>query len=203
NKRVINRLDNLNLLTKDSILAHCVHINDEEANIIGKSGAVIVLNPTSNMNNAVGTFSYSRFKDNQIPLLVGTDGLGSNIAASWQNLFYVGKQSMNDPNGISLDDIKNHIIKSYEYFNRLSGYKLGQIKVGFDADFLLLDYNTPTPINSSNIFGHIFYGLFDRLTPHSVFINGKRKIDNYSVTFEKKDYSNVSENLWKRIEVSL
>ncbi|MCK5763370.1 MAG: amidohydrolase family protein [Clostridiales bacterium] len=202
-KRVVNRLDKFNLLTKDSILAHCVHIDDEEANIIGKTGSVIVLNPTSNMNNAVGTFSYKRFRDNKIQLLVGTDGLGSNIAASWQNLLYVGKQSMKDPNGIGIDEIKNHILLSYEYFNRLSGYKLGQIKTGFNADFLLLDYDPPTPINSDNIFGHVFYGLFGNFTPHSVFIDGERKIDNYSVTFKKKDYSNVAEKLWKRIEESL
>ncbi|MEA3423332.1 MAG: amidohydrolase family protein [Bacillota bacterium] len=202
-ERVINRLDKLNLLTKDSILAHCVHIDDEEADIIGKTGSVIALNPTSNMNNAVGTFNYKRFKDNEIQLLVGTDGLGSNIAASWQNLFYVGKQSMNDPNGIGLDEIRNHILMSYKYFNRLSGYKLGQIESGFSADFLLLDYDPPTPINPDNIFGHVFYGLFDKFTPHSVFIDGERKIDNYSATFQKKDYSNVAEKIWKRIEESL
>lgn len=202
NKKVVPRLNDFGILTKDSILAHCVHIDEEEAAIIGENACKIALNPASNMNNAVGTFNYKRFKDHNIQLLVGTDGLGANIASAWQNLYYVGKQSMQDPNGISLDELKETIIASYEYYNRMSGVNLGQIKEGFNADFMLLDYDPPTPMNADNIFGHVFYGIFDNLRPHSVYIDGIAKLENYTLAFEKKNYIKISKKLWKRIEGS-
>lgn len=200
NKRVVQRLDDYNLLKENSILAHCVHINDEEAKLIAKNNCKIALNPTSNLNNAVGFFNYKLFRDNNIQLLIGTDGLGVNIAREWQNLFYVGKNSLNEPNGISLDQIKDYIKSSYEYFNDMAKVKTGQLSKGYSSDFLLIDYNSPTPITNDNIFAHIFYGIFENLKPHSVIINGQFMINNYETTFKQKNYHNVVKKLWKRIE---
>lgn len=41
NKTIVKRLDDFNLLNENSILSHCVHINDDEANIIEKENAML------------------------------------------------------------------------------------------------------------------------------------------------------------------
>ena len=200
---VIERYKKYNLLNPNSILAHCVHINDAEAEIIGKSGAYIALNPTSNMNNAVGTFNINLFKKHQIPLLIGTDGLGTNIAKEWTNLYYVGKAGLKDPVGIGLDEIRKYIVGSYEFFSKLMDVKIGKIQKGYEADLLLVDYHHPTPIDSSNAFGHLFFGLFDNFKPSWVFVKGKTLIRDYvSIFNEAEIYSNAREaaiKLWQRL----
>ncbi len=197
---VVRRLKQHGLLRKDSILAHCVNVDFEEAKLIGENQCLIALNPSSNMNNAVGTFPYSLFKDNNIQLLVGTDGLGSNIARAWQNLFYVGKQSMGQPDGISLGDILDLIQNSYEYFTRMSGRKVGRIHPGYASDFVLMEYINPTPMNSDNIFGHTFYGLFSQFHPESVYIGGTAQVENYRLTQPVNTDIQQVQKLWTRIE---
>ncbi len=201
--RVVERFAIHGLLNPDSILAHCVHIDDHEAKTVKENKAVIALNPTSNMNNAVGGFNIELFRKYTIPILVGTDGLGSNIAKEWSYLLYAGKQYIDDANGITLDEIRAHIIRSYDYFGRQMGIKIGKIKKGYVADLLLVDYTNPTPMNKSNAFGHVFYGLFDSFKPSHVFVKGKELVSEYKSKFDEKELykkaKEASQSLWKRI----
>lgn len=199
-RSVVKRLKQHGLLRKDSILAHCVNIDSEEARLIGEYECKIALNPTSNMNNAVGTFPYSLFREHDIQLLVGTDGLGSNIARAWQNLFYVGKQSLGEPDGISLGEILNLIKNSYEYFTRMSTRKVGRITPGYASDFVLLEYINPTPMNSDNIFGHTFYGLFSHFHPESVYVGGTAQVKNYRLLQPANTDIQQVQKLWTRIQ---
>jgi hypothetical protein len=68
---------------------------------------------------------------------------------------------------------------------------------------ILIPYDAPTPINEDNIFAHVFYGLFDRFRPHSVFVSGVKKIENYKVLGRTPDGEETVENLWNRIRGEL
>lgn len=200
---VVERLEKFGLLNEDSILAHCVNINDREGDLIGRRKCAVVLNPTSNMNNAVGIFDYNLLTRNNIKILIGTDGLGVNIMREWQNLYYIGKQSTGNPSGIALDDIRNHIVDSYRYFNRISGARIGRIKSGYDADFLVFDYNPPTPMNRDNAFGHVFFGVFDSMKPRYVIADGSYKINDYKPQVEFEMRHDLVNELWERIGETL
>ena len=52
--RVINRLEQHGILSDRTILAHCVHIDAAETNILAQTGSWVTHQPRSNMNNAVG-----------------------------------------------------------------------------------------------------------------------------------------------------
>jgi len=203
-KRVVERYDDYNLINEKSIFAHCVHIDEKEAEIMSKKGAYIALNPTSNLNNAVGFFNYTLYKKFNIPILIGTDGLGTNIAKEWTNLFYLGKAGMKNPVGIGLDEIKEHIVHSYEYFGKMMNIKIGKIKEDYVADFILVDYIQPTTMNENNVFGHLFFGIFDNLKPSWVFVKGKPLIKEYKSIFDEdsiyQEAIDASKKLWERIE---
>ncbi|MHA1398873.1 MAG: amidohydrolase family protein [Candidatus Heimdallarchaeaceae archaeon] len=200
---VVERYQKHGLLNPDSILAHCVHINENEAKLISENGAYVVFNPTSNMNNAVGTFNIELFRKYNIPLMIGTDGLGTNIAKEWTNLYYVGKAGLKDPVGIGLDEIRNYVIKSYEYFSRMMSIKIGKIKKDYVADLVLVDYINPTQMDETNTFGHLFFGLFDNFRPSWVFCRGKTLIKNYTSKFNEEEVYrnalNASQKLWQRL----
>jgi cytosine/adenosine deaminase-related metal-dependent hydrolase len=200
---VVERLDKFELLNEDSLLVHCVNINESEAKLIGERNCAVTFNPTSNMNNAVGIFEYNLFKRNNIRILVGTDGLGVNIMREWQNLYFMGKQSTNNPSGIGLNEIKRHISDSYRYFNSVTGTKIGRIEEGYDADFIVFDYNPPTPMTEANAFGHVFFGVFDSMKPRYVIVNGNYKINDYKPQVEFEMRHDLVRDLWERIGETL
>ena len=204
--RVVERFEKHNLINKDSILAHCVHINSKEARIIEEKGAVIALNPTSNMNNAVGSFNINLFRNNNIQLLIGNDGLGTNIAKEWTYFYYAGKAGIEDAAGIGFDEMLKYINGSYEYFGRQMGIKIGKIKEEYVADFVLIPYKNPTKMDESNAFGHVFYGLFENFRPSDVIVKGKTLIEDYESIFDEeaiyKNATIASQALWKRLGVS-
>ncbi len=203
NTRVIDRYLKYGLLNKDSILAHCVHIDEQEAKNISYKKAVIALNPTSNMNNAVGAFNIDLFRNNNIPILIGNDGLGTNIAKEWTYFFFAGKAGINDAAGIGFDELLKYINGSYEYFGRQMGIKIGKIKEGYVADFVLVPYLNPTDMNQSNAFGHVFFGLFENFKPSYVIVKGKTLIEDYESIFDEETlYKNAhiaSKALWERL----
>lgn len=203
NMTVIERYQEHNLLNPDSILAHCVHINEDEAKIISERKAVIALNPTSNMNNAVGSFNIDIFRNNNIPILIGNDGLGTNIAKEWTYFFFAGKAGIKNPVGIGFDELLNYINGSYDYFGRQMGIKIGKIKKGYVADFVLVPYLNPTDMNENNAFGHVFFGLFDNFKPSCVIVKGKILIKDYKSIFDEETLYNdahiASKALWKRL----
>jgi len=174
-----------------------------EAELIAKNSCKIALNPSSNLNNCVGIFNYELFRKYQIPVLIGTDGLGTNIAKEWLNFYHAGKQRLNNPAGISFDEVKKHLIESYSYTSKMLNTKIGKIEKNYASDFLLLDYHNPTKLTTENIFGHLFYGCFDNFRPSDVWIKGRQLIRKYETIFDEKDIFEesvtIANKLWKRI----
>jgi len=200
---VIERLSKFNLLKEKSILAHCVHINEAEAEIIAKSKAYVAINPTSNMNNAVGMPNYKLLKEKNIPCIIGNDGLGTNITREYLNIFFGMKNRLNNPSAFTLEDLKEVIGNGYKCASSTLGISLGQIRQGYKADMLITAYNHPTSINQDNAFAHVFYGVFDNFHPREVYCDGNCLMKNYNITVEIKDiYSKAqkeADRLWERI----
>lgn len=49
---VVERLEKVGILTPNTVLGHCVHVNDAELDIIKKTGVTVAHNVQSNLNNA-------------------------------------------------------------------------------------------------------------------------------------------------------
>ncbi len=197
--RVVERLDTFGLLNEDSILAHCLYINDFEASLIKEKGCYVAVCPSSNLNNAVGLYNNELLVTHDIPVLVGTDGLGANIAKAYQNLYYVGNQSRNHPSKVSFEWIRKQLLTSYNYFNRLYGCRVGRIKKEYDSDFLLIDYESITPMNANNAFGHLIFGVFEALRPYAVFIRGELQVDQHQLILKETINQEIIEALWRNL----
>lgn len=184
NKGIVERLDRCGLLNKNSILAHCVHINEEEAALIADRGCYVALNPTSNMNNAVGLPDFELFRRNKIRCLSGNDGLGANITRDYLNLLFAMKNRLGSTSRFSIEDLVQIIKNGYEFIGSNLNIKLGRIEADYKADFIIVPYNPPTPISKDNILGHVVFGIFDNFKPKQVWISGKQLIKDYEPTFE-------------------
>jgi cytosine/adenosine deaminase-related metal-dependent hydrolase len=203
NLRVVERLDKFGLISKDSLLVHCVHVNDRELDIIKQRNAVIAINPSSNMNNAVGLPDYLRFKNKGIRVIIGHDGLDLGMANEYRNFLFTQHLQSQNPAGVTLDDLKNVINDTYEYASRRLKVHLGRIKPGYQADFLLLPYEPPTPLDGSNAFGHLVYGVYPNFHPQHVFVGGEHLLKDYQISRNLNEYYNQAvasaNRLWKKL----
>lgn len=197
NMRVVERFKKFNLINENSILAHCVHINEKEVEIIKNSGAYVVVNPTSNMNNAVGLPNILKYKKHNIPCIIGTDGLGTNIAREYMNTVYTMKMRYGNPMKFGLDELLAMINNGYEYVSNILNIKLGRIDKGYESDFITVPYNTPTEMNEHNALGHVFYGVFDNFKPKNVWCAGKQLISAYNLCISESE-----EEIYKRAVIS-
>lgn len=68
--------DHFDLLTSNTILAHCVHLEDAEMDLIKLRGAGISHCPTSNFNLRSGTSRVGDMLDKGIKVSLGTDVSG-------------------------------------------------------------------------------------------------------------------------------
>lgn len=198
----VERLSMAEVLNPGSVLAHCVHITEADAKTIADHKGIVALNPRSNQNNGVGTFDYALFHRHKLPIVVGTDGLGADIAKSWQTVYYLAKADPASRNLMSLTDIQDHIVKSYKIYQELTGLSLGRFQSGYRFDAILIDYDQFTPMDENNAFGHVFFGVFDDLRIRSLWNGGQLLLDQYELLHSSEVPESVVRSLWKRIEVA-
>ena len=200
NKSIIKRLADHGLMNPHSIFAHAIHISDEELDLIKKHQGVIAVNFSSNMNNGVGTPHLHRFMRKDIPVIIGNDGISSAITTEYLMAYYQMHHHDQSPNPFQLSHLLKIIQDTYCYASHIFDTKLGRIKQGYQADLLMIPYIPPTPIDDKNIFGHLFFGLFQGFKPKHVFIQGRQKIKNFQAPKKMEEkYRNAqqsSKRLW-------
>jgi cytosine/adenosine deaminase-related metal-dependent hydrolase len=169
NQRVIERLNDAGVLNfSKTILGHCLHLDEKEKGLIKNSNAWVVQNSESNLNNNVGYFN-SRGLNNNI--MLGTDGMHSDMLRSAKAAFYVGQ-------GFDAIDYPGF----YKRFRNVHHY-LSSNNFSGDGEnnLVVLDYDTPTEFNSSNFLGHFLFGIESKHVQH-VISQGKVIVKDRNVT---------------------
>ena len=191
-KRVVQRLDDYGVLeSSKTILGHCLHLSDDERKIIRNSKATVVENAESNLNNAVGFFNGAGLGDN---IMLGTDGMHSNMIRSAQQAFFTGQTHDNiDYPGV------------YQRFREVHHYlEKNHFKGDGDNNLVILDYQSPTPINRDNFLGHFVFG-FNSADVQHVISNGRLIVkDRKMQTIDEDEvYAFAQEQavkLWERMQ---
>ena len=205
NTTIVKRLNKHHLVNKDSLIVHGVFISDDELDIIKNNEAYMVVNTTSNLNNAVGIPNVKRYLDRGVKVMVGNDGLSSSMATEYLNVMYLAHLQNESPLALNISHVCKMINNAYEYVGNRLGIKLGKILPGYVSDFMLLPYTPFTKMDESNAFGHVFYGLFPNFKPVDVYVDGKRlvkdgKIVSLKVNKELIESRKYSEDLWKKVK---
>jgi cytosine/adenosine deaminase-related metal-dependent hydrolase len=146
-----------------TVAAHCVQVDRIETEILLDSGTMVVHNPRSNMNNAVGTADLPWMLKIGIPVGLGNDGFSNNMFTELVTCYLTHKQATGDPRTLSADQLIqmlwDHNARIARTFFPALGPKLGQLAVGAPADVILVDYDPPTPLTADNLPWHIIFGM--------------------------------------------
>jgi cytosine/adenosine deaminase-related metal-dependent hydrolase len=154
----VNRLKKYKLMNDKSILVHGVHLQQKDYLKIIEPESALALCLDSNMNNAVGLPQFSKIP-NPIPLLIGTDGMHSNISHAYKQLYLVLRDQ-----GFTTEAAAGMIKKVYiDQINFVRKYfeDFPILQEKERADFVVWDYIPPTSINKENFWGHFIYGILE------------------------------------------
>ena len=206
--RIVERLDRFGLLRPNSILAHCLHLDEGERDLIAERGALVVHNPHSNMNNAVGFLDIPAFLSRSIPVGLGTDGLGCNMFGELMTAGLLQKHTRQDSLAGDFGMLDQLLFRCNPLIAERAfggGVGFGRIEPETAADIVVLDYVPPTPLDSSNALGHILFGMaVHALRVSDVWVGGRDVLreGRFAELDEERTYARsreVAASLWKRL----
>jgi len=161
-KPVVQRLYDLGLLGSKTIAAHCVHVNRDEIALLHGTRTNVVHNPESNMSNAVGCAPVLEMMHRGIHVGLGSDGYTCDMLESLKVANLLHKHQSGQP-GVGWTE--PHTMLFHENARIASDCfsgVVGKLVAGAHADVIVVDYDPPTPLRSSNISSHILFGLSGR-----------------------------------------
>ena len=150
---LIARMARLGALRPGSLLAHCVHLDDDEIARIADAGAWVSHQPRSNMNNAVGYAPVASFGERT---MLGTDGIGADMFAELQTAWFKAQEQ-----GVpwSPDRWLASLTSSYEFCGQQLGVKIGRIEAGAKADLIVLAPCPGPPLRAENLAAAMIFRL--------------------------------------------
>lgn len=202
-KPPLRRLLDEGLTQRELWAAHCIHLQDDEFDLLAKHNVTVLHNPRSNLNNAVGCAPVKRMLSQGVPVALGTDGMSQDPAEDARTLAVIHKHQAGDPQGFSFADIYEvAFLQPARLASRRFGRTLGEVAVGAAADLMVLDYDPPTPLNSDNFLGHWLFGMSSApcwgtwVDGRAVYHQGQ--ISGVDLGALKGHTRRAAEELWKR-----
>ena len=194
---IVNRLAEFGVLSEKTILAHGIYLSDADLNTIRQHRCWLMHNARSNMNNSVGYAPVQNFGGR---LSLGTDGFPADMFEEARLAFFKGRDAKN---GLGPADYLRFLSAGHQLCAELFGAPFGKIEPGAVADFIILDYPSPTPLTEENLAGHVLFGMkADHVA--EVMIAGKFVLRNKTLIgieieniYQKS--REVAAKLWKRL----
>jgi putative selenium metabolism protein SsnA len=183
--RAVERLKKFDILGNKTIAAHGIHLTEEEMNILAETDTMVVHNPQSNMNNAVGRTNIFQLLNKSILVGLGSDGMSASLYPEMRAANLIHKHDLKNP-AVGWNETRQMVLRNNSaIYERITGQKLGVLKPGYLADMILVDYFPPTPLTCENIWGHILFGIADAPVDTTI-ING-------SIVMRNKEFINLDE----------
>jgi cytosine/adenosine deaminase-related metal-dependent hydrolase len=127
--------------------------------VLANSGTALVHNPQSNMNNAVGVADVPALTAAGVIVGLGTDAMTLDLreelrAAVWSQHLARQDPSVGFGEAVTALTVGNPTIAS-----RLWTDGVGELREGWAADLIVVDYHPPTPFNDTTFAGHLVFGM--------------------------------------------
>ncbi len=151
-------LDRYGVWDVRAIAAHCVWVTPEDMAVMAKKGVSAIHNPVSNLKLGSGVAPVPALMRAGVNVALGTDGVSSN---NGHDLFFDLKTAAILHNGVNCDPLallpRDALRMATANGARALGRKTGQIRVGWDADLILLDFDRPNLIPCHSVYDNLAY----------------------------------------------
>jgi putative selenium metabolism protein SsnA len=201
-RNIVERLADYNLLGPKTMAAHCVHISEQEIELLAETKTNVAHNPQSNMNNAVGCAAIIKMLNAGVVVGMGTDGMSTGMIEGMKTAHILHKFCQGDPrvgwSEVPRMQFDNNARIMANYF----APPLGQLKAGAAADLIVVDYDPPTPLTAENFYGHMVFGMTESVVETTI-VAGKvlmqdRKLLAIDEEEVKAKARELAAKLWER-----
>ena len=174
-RRPVAHLESLGLLGSHLIADHCVHLEQDEIQLLARRGVKAIHNPESNMKLASGIAPIPEMLANRLTVGLGTDGCASNnnldlfaemdMAAKLHKVSTMDTTVMDALTVLRMATIHGAAALGLDALT-------GSLEVGKKADVIIVDTAKPHLTPMYNPYSHLVYAARGNDVSH-VLINGR------------------------------
>ena len=190
------------LFKNRTIAAHCVHITQEDLDILAENGVTVASNPVSNMKLGNGLAPVTAMLNKGINVALGTDGAASNNTLnmfhelSVMTLIHKGAtetaQCISAKEGLRMMTTAGAKAMGKEY-------EIGSVEAGKKADLIILNTDTASFMPRNDYISCLAYSC-NGSEVDTVIVNGKILMENREVkTLDKEKIFFETEKTMNRI----
>jgi len=204
-KRVIHRLHDADILGPRTIAAHCVHVDEEEIEVLAETGTWVTHQPRSNMNNGVGVAPVEAMLRAGVNVALGNDGFSNQMFAEMKAAYLVHKLAQRDPRAMPGDVVMRLVYANNARLARVfwPDLSLGELRKGAAADLVFLDYYPTTPLTAGNLPWHLLFGTEASMVTATVCAGRVLMRDRKPLTLDEETITARSRELaarvWERV----
>jgi 5-methylthioadenosine/S-adenosylhomocysteine deaminase len=168
-ERPLEYATDLGLLEPEDFLAHGVHVDETEIEVLAERGASVVHCPASNMKLASGMAPVQDLRDAGVNVALGTDGAASNndldLFDELRDAAMLGKLAADDAAAVPAEAAVEMATAGGA---RALGFDSGRIEPGANADLAVVDFTAPhlTPVHDH--VSHLAYAATGGDVRHTV-----------------------------------
>ena len=157
------------LLEPEDVLAHGVHVDEAEIDLLAETGASVIHNPASNMKLASGIAPVQEMLDAGVNVGLGTDGAASNndldLFDEIRDAAMLGKLARGDARDVAAESA---VRMATEGSASAIGLPVGRLEAGGTADIAVVDFDAAhlTPVH--DYVSHLAYAVRGSDVRHTI-----------------------------------
>ncbi|MDP2364968.1 MAG: amidohydrolase family protein [Ignavibacteria bacterium] len=204
NKENVEYFDSIGVIDDHSVLAHCIHVNDNETELLKRNNVRVSHCPSSNLKLGSGIANIPKYLSKGISVSLGADGAPCNNNLSVFNEMRFAALIQKPIHGPLAMDAKTVFkLATIEGAKALHlQNEIGSIEVGKKADLVLLDLSTNSHSISDDVesvYSDIVYSSTSECV-HSVMIEGEWKVLNKkSLLYDQQELNQKSKEELKKL----
>ena len=200
----VRRLRHAGALDEKTVAAHCLHVPARDCAALARHRVNVVHNPQSNCNNAVGMARLVELMKRGVLVGLGSDGYSPRMWDEFKAALHVARLRAGDPRVGHAEAYAAAFLNNREIVRKVWGMEIGRIETGARADLILVDCFPPTPLDSGNLSGHLFFGI-SNAPVDSLMVNGRWIVrDKVCVTVDERKIAARAavraRALWQRLQ---
>ncbi|MFC7059735.1 amidohydrolase [Halovenus salina] len=159
-ERPLEYAEDLDVLGEDSFIAHGVHVDEHEQELLADTGTAVIHCPASNMKLASGMAPIQSMLDAGVTVGLGTDGAASNndldMFDEMRDAAMVGKLATMDASAVPAEAV---VEMATQGSADALGFDSGRVEAGANADLAVVDLDAEHLKPAHDLVSHLTYAV--------------------------------------------
>lgn len=158
-RRIMDRFLDFGIPSPQTIFVHGIHFEAREMDLLKTTDSMLVNNPESNMNNGLSVTPILEMLSRGVLVGIGTDGMSSHMISQARAMYLLQRTYRRDPRVAFAESAEILLKNNRAIAGRVFKESRGVLAPGALADVIIPEYVPFTPLDATNFYGHLLFGL--------------------------------------------